>query len=97
MGKLRTIVESLDYADQLRALGTITRIDEALRGVKWALARGAEAYPPLQRSGTLRMIKAEGMHKATNEPPYALVLYFIIRSEDEVELLWIEKQEVEEE
>lgn len=57
MSKLRTLVESPHFTEQLGWLENQPYVDEALDAVTWALARKPEVYPIIPGTNGLRVAK----------------------------------------
>jgi hypothetical protein len=93
---LRTLVESPQYSEQLagfgNALGGVSRIDDALRGVTYALSRRPEVYDVLPGFRELRWAPTDRFEGPEGVVPELTVL-FTIPNEHEVHLLWIEAYE----
>lgn len=88
--RLRNLVESEEYKDQIEKLGGARDADEGLRGLLWSLAYRPEVWPVVPGFTRLRMawtIAPGGPLKRR-----ALQLWFEIRENDPeyVDLLFIE-------
>lgn len=82
--------ESAEFSAQCEALGGAYRLDQALEGVYWVLARYPEAYSVVPGLKRTRIVTTHRFEDAQGVLP-RLRVYFRIESEDEVCLLWIEE------
>ena len=86
----REIVEEPTFTEQLVSLGNISRIDDRLDGLRWALWLDAEDFPLVGTFKNLRVARVLGF----DEPD--LLVFFNLKLIDGVEkvsLLWIEAHE----
>ncbi len=94
--KLRTIVESPLYTKTLRTLGDVPRLDDALAILTWAIACGADDFRIVPGTTRLRAAKTERINWLHGSvPPFRV--WFSIRDEDTVDILFIEQVPLEEE
>jgi hypothetical protein len=84
---VRDLVEHTGFLEQLSSLGDVKFLDNALRGVTWAISVGAEDFDLVPGWSTLRIAKTDQFDLA-GVP--ALCIYFRIKDENEVLLYWIE-------
>jgi hypothetical protein len=84
----RTLVDGEQYTKQLERLGDIRRIDEALSGLSCYIGSDAEAFPIVPGFNQLRRAKTHPL-QIDGKPGPVLIVYFVIRSRDSVEMLWI--------
>ena len=82
---MRELIEEPEFTDQLRVLGDLARIDDALAGVSWALSSNPEVYD--RAWGEIRLLKTEPFGGL---PP--LNVFFSI-GDDAVHLLYVEPTE----
>lgn len=93
--KIRTLVESEDYKDQIEILGGARDVDEALRAVLWSLALTPTVWPVVKGFKRLRLAWTDPSKGPVLRR--ALWVWFEIRDNDEaVDLLFIEAAEPEE-
>ena len=93
-GKIYTLVESELYAWMLSRLAPIREIDEILIDLTWALARLAEDLPFVDGSEQIRYISSKPLLQ-DDGAVVRLLLRFLVRDEDTVELLTVEAIPVE--
>ena len=84
---LRTIVDEPTFVRQRSLVSPdIERFDEAMEGVIWALAREPEQFPIADEQRQIRVAKTIGSFHGL--PPFRV--FFIIRDDTKVHLLWVE-------
>lgn len=89
---MRTIIDGAEFEEQLRSLGDIKDLDEALRPIMWALSTRPETYEVIQEARSLRVIKTDRVDiEGKIAPPFRI--YFSIQSAG-ILLLWIEEYEI---
>ena len=59
MAFARELIESAEYSAGLQALGDPGRLDDALRGVYWALATNPDVYEVVRGFKDIRIIKTD--------------------------------------
>jgi hypothetical protein len=79
-----TLVEAHAYTSALAGLGDLRRLDDALRGVAWALATKPAVYPEVANG--VRVLKTAPLGGL---PPF-VVRFRIDDDREEVELLHVE-------
>ena len=91
MSKLYTLRESEFYAWQLSKLGTSERMDDVLAGLLWAIARLADDFPLVPGTEKLRIAESTRfLHD--DGTPLRVRIWFVVASENEVDLLAIEAE-----
>jgi hypothetical protein len=91
MSNLFTLRESDLYAWQLFKLGPTERMDDALSGLVWAIARLADDFPIVP--GTERLRVAESTRFLHQDgTPLRVRIWFVVVWESEVELLSVEAE-----
>ena len=83
--RLRTLVHSNLYTSQLKLLGGVCRLDDVLCAVEWSLARRPETYRVVKNMQDIRLLKTDAQPGIP-----ALRVWFRIRTDEEVHLLYIE-------
>jgi hypothetical protein len=84
----RSLIESETYTEQLSKIGNVERLDEALSGIYWGIAKQPSDFPII--GGAVRLAKIR-----TLETPNGAVdirIWFTEISRKEVELLAIHAQ-----
>lgn len=79
----RTVREAKEFTEQLQSIGDIERLDDALRGVYWAVATNPEEFAGVV--GSVRLVKTIRIGGVP-----ALCIRFRVVDEDLVELLHVE-------
>lgn len=92
--KLWEIRESKEFAKRRDALGDVKRIDEALRGFYWILARDPNSFPRISEAAQVRIAEIGPLLSDEGELQTCMIL-FRIEDEDGVELLWIQAYNIE--
>jgi hypothetical protein len=92
--KLWEIRESKDFAKRRDALGNVKRIDEALRGFYWIIARDPNSFPAISEESRVRIAEIGPLLSDEGELISCMILYRI-EDEDGLELLWIQAYNVE--
>lgn len=85
--KHKTIVESATYRSQFETLGNAEFVDAELSSLIWGISTKPEAFEIVPGFSQIRLAKTIG--------PTSLWLLFRIQNDNEVELLWIERDERE--
>lgn len=85
----KTIIESKLYSDCLTELGDTKKLDDALSSLIWALSNHPERYPIVPRTIKLRIAKTQRAKWDGLIIP-ALRVWFIIKDNNEVELMFLE-------
>lgn len=84
--KLYSIVHAHSFEATLARLGSPIRTDEACEGLLWIIARSPELFPIVPGFDRLRVARTDRTETAHGMMP-PLRIYFVIRNENEVELL----------
>jgi hypothetical protein len=84
-GKIRTLIESEEYAVAVKKLGGAHRLDSALNALTWAIATCAGDFEEVPGMSGIRLAKTDPMKDAPR-----LLLWFSIVDEDEALLRYIE-------
>lgn len=91
MSNLFTLRESDLYSWQVSKMGASERMDEVLSGLLWAIARLADDFPVVP--GTQRLRVAESTRFLHDDgTPLRVRIWFVVASENEVDLLSIEAE-----
>ncbi|MFZ2280353.1 MAG: hypothetical protein WAW39_21320 [Prosthecobacter sp.] len=91
MSNLYTLRESEFYAWQVARLGSSERMDDVLAGLLWAIARLADDFPLVPDTEKLRVAESTRfLHD--DGTPLRLRIWFVVASENEVDLLAIEAE-----
>lgn len=85
----RGIVENPAYSTAAAKIGT-QRVDEALSGIMDALSRRPDAFPLIPGWEPIRIAKTDAVLDGTENAVPALRVWFVVNSDHEVELLYIE-------
>ncbi len=91
MSNLYTLRESEFYAWQVAQFGSSERMDDVLAGLLWAIARLADDFPLVPDTEKLRVAESTRfLHD--DGTPLRLRIWFVVASENEVDLLAIEAE-----
>ena len=85
------LVESKDYLDKLGKLGDYKRLDDALRGVTWALSNNPKVYGVVEGMKDVRLLKTDSF----GDLPELMIWFRIDEADERVELLMIESAQEE--
>ena len=88
----RQLVESEDYLDQHEKLGSVASLDEALRALYWSLTVRAEVWPVVPGFKRLRLAYTD-MVESRGRIKHGLRIWFEIRDEHTVDLLYLERDD----
>ncbi len=91
MSDLYTLRESEFYAWQTSQLGSSERMDDVLAGLLWAVARLADDFPLVPGTEKLRVAESTRFLR-DDGTPLRVRIWFIVASENEVDLLAIEAE-----
>jgi hypothetical protein len=80
--------ESKNYSEQLAKIGDVCRLDDALSGVYWGIARSPSSFPSIL--GDIRIAKIRTLDSP--DGPVDIRIWFVEVSENEIELLAIHAQ-----
>ena len=86
---LRTIVEEEVYVKELEKLGDCRRLDEALSGLYWGLAKNPGRFPAHPKNPWLQIAKSDGVVTADGHviPPLRI---FFSHTNTHVYLRWVD-------
>ena len=85
------LVESQDYLNELGKIGDCKRLDDALRGVTWALSRNPKVYEVVEGTKDVRLLKTDSF----GDLPELMIWFRIDEVDERVELLMIESVQEE--
>ena len=91
MSELYTLKESEFYAWQASRLGGTEQMDDVLAGLHWAIARLADDFPIVPETERLRVAESTRFLR-DDGTPIRVRIWFVVASENEVELLAIEAE-----
>jgi hypothetical protein len=84
-GKIRTLIESEEYARAFAKLGDAKRLDEAVNALTWGISIYPAQFPLVNGFKTIRVAKTD----AVGDAP-CLIIWFSILNPDEILLRFIE-------
>ena len=85
------VYDSETFAGQRKLLlKTVPRLDEALKGLEWALARKPFIFDKIEQVNGLRLARLEALPIPNSNETNAARVYFRLLEGNRVELQWIE-------
>jgi hypothetical protein len=84
-GKIRTLIDSKEYAKAFAKIGDAERLDSAIAGLTWAIATNPADFPLVPGVKNIRLAKTDAIKDLPR-----LIIWFSVLSPDEILLRYIE-------
>jgi hypothetical protein len=84
-GKIRTLIESKEYAHAFAKIGSAKRLDSAIEGLTWAIATNPGDFPYVPGVKEIRLAKTDPIKGLPS-----LIIWFSVLDTDTILLHFIE-------